>query len=570
MGYLDNTGLQYVWNKIKTFVANNYVAKVSGKGLSTNDYTTTEKNKLAGLSNYSLPVATTSTLGGVISGGDITIDSSGNVTVNDDSHNHKLLTVRPDNYKVGSDLPSSYLRGETIFFSNNPSVKFNNIQYCTIHTIKGYSSCPCIQFLYPYNSNYDTIYYRTAIYNEDEWREWKTVSVEGHTHTVSNITDLTASATELNYMKGVTSNVQTQFTNVQTQFTNVQTQFSDLKEGNLTWGNKALKGSVTPIGMALSEEHSGNKAAFINGNAIDIEYSTDGGVTYTDSGISATNKSALFTKSYGVPVGGVTGMTADNYTKLKTRITLTAQDGTNGYIYTDIKKLLIDVSTSVTLSMVIETLAGDSTTWKTYGTFQVGGWSGWNDIPLITTLGGSSSQKDRPWKIRFTFSLTNYSSSYSTTKTVSSFRIFGGNSWNVPSTLGRTGHMYTFDMGQNVTFPAKVIASTFQGNLTGTSTKATGDGSGNNIETTYMKNINMPKSIIKSNKDANGVFTKVTYKRSDGTILKTSELSNADSSGNYTTQTVKYYKLDGSTLDTTEVYTITYDDSGDVVSEILT
>ena len=35
-------------------IAENYVAKVSGKGLSTNDYTTAEKNKLAGidLSNY--------------------------------------------------------------------------------------------------------------------------------------------------------------------------------------------------------------------------------------------------------------------------------------------------------------------------------------------------------------------------------------------------------------------------------------------------------------------------------------------------------------------------------------
>lgn len=31
-----------------------------------------------------------------------------------------------------------------------------------------------------------------------------------HTHTVSNISDLTATATELNYMDGVTSNVQTQ------------------------------------------------------------------------------------------------------------------------------------------------------------------------------------------------------------------------------------------------------------------------------------------------------------------------------------------------------------------------
>lgn len=42
-----------------------FVAQVPGKGLSTNDFTTAEKNKLAGLSNYTLPQATTTALGGV-------------------------------------------------------------------------------------------------------------------------------------------------------------------------------------------------------------------------------------------------------------------------------------------------------------------------------------------------------------------------------------------------------------------------------------------------------------------------------------------------------------------------
>lgn len=43
--YLDNAGLEKLWNLIKA----TFVAKVSGKGLSTNDYTTEEKNKLAGI-----------------------------------------------------------------------------------------------------------------------------------------------------------------------------------------------------------------------------------------------------------------------------------------------------------------------------------------------------------------------------------------------------------------------------------------------------------------------------------------------------------------------------------------
>ena len=42
-----------------------FVAQDPGKGLSSNDFTTAEKNKLAGLSNYTLPKATTTTLGGV-------------------------------------------------------------------------------------------------------------------------------------------------------------------------------------------------------------------------------------------------------------------------------------------------------------------------------------------------------------------------------------------------------------------------------------------------------------------------------------------------------------------------
>lgn len=46
--YLDKTGLALVWAKIKELVATK-VDKVDGKGLSTNDYTSNEKTKLAGI-----------------------------------------------------------------------------------------------------------------------------------------------------------------------------------------------------------------------------------------------------------------------------------------------------------------------------------------------------------------------------------------------------------------------------------------------------------------------------------------------------------------------------------------
>lgn len=61
------------------------VDKVTGKGLSTNDYTTEEKNKLAGVdegaNNYVLPAATDAVLGGVKTGANIT-NVGGVVSIN--------------------------------------------------------------------------------------------------------------------------------------------------------------------------------------------------------------------------------------------------------------------------------------------------------------------------------------------------------------------------------------------------------------------------------------------------------------------------------------------------------
>lgn len=51
MKFLDSTGLTQLWSRI-TALLGGKVDKVEGKGLSTNDFTTAEKTKLEGLSNY--------------------------------------------------------------------------------------------------------------------------------------------------------------------------------------------------------------------------------------------------------------------------------------------------------------------------------------------------------------------------------------------------------------------------------------------------------------------------------------------------------------------------------------
>ena len=68
--YLDSNGLLYLWQKI----VNKFVAQETGKGLSTNDFTTDEKTKLAGLENYTLPTASDTVKGGIKIGAGLTMN----------------------------------------------------------------------------------------------------------------------------------------------------------------------------------------------------------------------------------------------------------------------------------------------------------------------------------------------------------------------------------------------------------------------------------------------------------------------------------------------------------------
>ena len=49
--YIDDSGFTYIWSKLKSLLSGK-VDTEDGKGLSTNDYTDEEKEKLANLDNY--------------------------------------------------------------------------------------------------------------------------------------------------------------------------------------------------------------------------------------------------------------------------------------------------------------------------------------------------------------------------------------------------------------------------------------------------------------------------------------------------------------------------------------
>lgn len=79
------TGVEETLNSNITQLQTQKVDKVEGKGLSTNDYTTLEKNKLAAIeaeaNKYVLPAATASALGGVKIGSNITLANGGTISI---------------------------------------------------------------------------------------------------------------------------------------------------------------------------------------------------------------------------------------------------------------------------------------------------------------------------------------------------------------------------------------------------------------------------------------------------------------------------------------------------------
>ena len=91
----DITSLKGSVSTLQTNLGNK-VDKVSGKGLSTNDYTTTEKNKLAGIeanaNNYTLPKASSTVLGGIKLGANLTMDGNGVVSAKDTNTTYNVMT----------------------------------------------------------------------------------------------------------------------------------------------------------------------------------------------------------------------------------------------------------------------------------------------------------------------------------------------------------------------------------------------------------------------------------------------------------------------------------------------
>ena len=119
------TGVEETLNSNITQLQTQKVDKVEGKGLSTNDYTTPEKNKLAAIeaeaNKYVLPAATTSALGGVKIGSNITLADGGTISITK-ANVTSALGVDPTTKYVTLDTAQT-ITGQKTF---SKDVIFNN------------------------------------------------------------------------------------------------------------------------------------------------------------------------------------------------------------------------------------------------------------------------------------------------------------------------------------------------------------------------------------------------------------------------------------------------------------
>ena len=236
----------------------------------------------------------------------------------------------------------------------------------------------------------------------------------------------------------------------------------------LSWGGRSLTDSISPIDAALSYMHSANRLQFAKPEGITVEYSTNSGSTWTDYGASNDQKIALVSGlSFNLYLGKRTSGTTATTDAL--RITLNA---TNCNVYTVGRTLLINFNSAgaTGCKVKVETSTiGAPTTFTDRGSYDIGGWSGWNSYPInIGPFGGNPTQTWQIANIRLTFTIG--SAPYSGQRAaVLDLLLFGEATWITPSDMARTGHIYNWDVNQNAVFPAGITATSFNGNATSAS-----------------------------------------------------------------------------------------------------
>lgn len=231
---------------------------------------------------------------------------------------------------------------------------------------------------------------------------------------------------------------------------------SSVGEAFLSWGGQSLTGNFSPVDGAMMSHLGANRFAFLKPAGTTFQYSTNGGATWSDYGLSNTQKSGFF--DAGVQQALQAGKAANGTATASHQLRITIATSAAG-VYTDINKFAINFATqgcSGTTVTIEKALESTPDSWVTVASnVPLAGWTAWNvvNVPAFRTYGNvTTTQYGR---IRFTFKCTGVSSDKSPF-VVLCIMAYGGFGWTTPSYMAATGHLYKYDGNQNAYFPGYV------------------------------------------------------------------------------------------------------------------
>lgn len=238
-----------------------------------------------------------------------------------------------------------------------------------------------------------------------------------------------------------------------------------LEDGNIVWGGKNREDSFGPIDAAMIPTLGANRFAFMPAEAIEVEYSRDGGVTWLNYEAPNWQKTSCFAGG-AVQSGFAIGKSSSsNPTTANDQLRITLIQSKSN-VYNQFYKFLLYISTnsSTGCKVTIQGLFGkdlaDETAYKTFvdNIPLKSNWGGYTVINNFTPVvfGAGSNHYG---KLRFIFTSDGITTPSATGLAVQNIYGFGGVGWKTPSNLAKFGYIYKWDSSQVVTFPNRVLSS---------------------------------------------------------------------------------------------------------------
>ena len=217
-----------------------------------------------------------------------------------------------------------------------------------------------------------------------------------------------------------------------------------VRGGNENWAGKIGSTDRGMINTARSP-----KSAFLPANCITVEYSSDAGKTWEDYGLSEAQKRDLFALTCDTYVG--LSKSSPVSTNDCVRITIEPLDR---YVSFDQLYIWFSIgSHTCTLDLERSTIVAKDTFSFIRKDVPLNGWSGPNVINFpYGTFGGGVSQTGNNYKYRMTFRTTKLGNSTTQSPTINDIRFYGDNAWAIPNDMVKGDYPFSWDRDMNVNF----------------------------------------------------------------------------------------------------------------------